>query len=212
MADTLRHYCRHQRCRTKLAEPVDDQRQAFCTPGCHRTFYRSRCAVCERDLGPGSANRKACKRASCKADYRRFRHVYTFRSYPSSQNVKRPSKSPIESGLFWRDREGRGWRWEAFGGEHWLFNRDDEPVVRLIPTGNLHQVRVTPGTDHGRPVPLADAKRLALTQALARLPMDANTAARIARANKQHWTDAGAVRVQPPARENLSCLERPTND
>jgi hypothetical protein len=36
----LRHYCR--KCRSKLAEPTDNERQAFCSPGCHASFYRNR--------------------------------------------------------------------------------------------------------------------------------------------------------------------------
>src|SRR6266576_3403052 len=50
MTDALRHYCRNSRCRTKLREPVENEHAAFCCRGCFEQFYRSRCAVCERDL------------------------------------------------------------------------------------------------------------------------------------------------------------------
>jgi hypothetical protein len=41
----LRHYCRNPRCQSKLPTPVFNSREAFCTKGCHSSFYRRRCLI-----------------------------------------------------------------------------------------------------------------------------------------------------------------------
>jgi hypothetical protein len=94
MTAPVRHYCRNSRCRMKLAVPVDNERRAFCTPACHASFYRHRCIVCEKELPPGPANRKLCKSAKCRREYRRFPHVYHL-----AGNVQRPLETPIKSSL-----------------------------------------------------------------------------------------------------------------
>ena len=83
MTDALRHYCRNSRCRTKLREPVENEHAAFCCRGCFEQFYRSRCAVCERDLSrdpmTGEAvklGRKFCGQ-KCQREHRRFPRVYS---------------------------------------------------------------------------------------------------------------------------------------
>ena len=77
-AETLRHYCRNPRCRSKLKEPVDAHR-AFCTPGCHSSFYLKRCVVCENDKPAGStARRKLCRRPKCEGRYRKNSAHYSF--------------------------------------------------------------------------------------------------------------------------------------
>jgi hypothetical protein len=77
-AETLRHYCRNPRCRSKLKEPVDAHR-AFCTPGCHSSFYLKRCLVCENDKPAGStARRKLCRRPKCEGRYRKNSAHYSF--------------------------------------------------------------------------------------------------------------------------------------
>jgi hypothetical protein len=78
MSAPLRHYCRFERCRSRLAAPVENTHRAFCTRSCHSSFYRHRCLVCEKDLPKGPANRKICKSAKCRSEYRRFSHVYHF--------------------------------------------------------------------------------------------------------------------------------------
>jgi hypothetical protein len=147
-----RHYCRNPRCRSKLADPVDNERRAFCTPGCHTTFYRNRCVVCEKALLKGPANRKTCKRASCRNEYQRFPHLFAVaKRNPANDtgNPKRPSKTSIKSGSIWCDREGRGWRWEQYGDEHWFFDRDGDVDARLILIGDRYIVRLTLGIDYG---------------------------------------------------------------
>src|SRR6516225_4294170 len=67
----LRHYCRNPRCRSKLPSPASDPRKAFCTRGCHSSFYLKRCLVCENDKPAGStARRKLCRRPKCEGRYR----------------------------------------------------------------------------------------------------------------------------------------------
>jgi hypothetical protein len=91
---TSRHMCRYlPHCGCKLPEPVDNEHHAFCTPACHRAFYRLRCVVCEKALPKGPANRKTCKSAKCRSEYRRFPHVYHF-----AANVQRPLETSIKSG------------------------------------------------------------------------------------------------------------------
>ena len=43
-------FCRHRICRTKLKKPVSNKREAFCSRGCHTSFYLKRCLVCEGPL------------------------------------------------------------------------------------------------------------------------------------------------------------------
>jgi hypothetical protein len=182
----MRHYCRNPRCKMKLAEPVDTERRAFCTPGCHASFYKSRCVVCEKDLPKGPANRRLCKSVKCRAEYQRFPHLFVVAERNPGKdtgNRKRPSKTSIKTGSFWCDKEGREWRWEQFGDEHWLFNRDEDVQARLIPAGDLYIVRLSPGIDYGR-LPLDDAKRQAISLSLGRLPLEPKYAERLAKINE----------------------------
>ena len=76
---TLRHYCRNPRCRSKLPSPAFDPRKAFCTRGCHSSFYLKRCLVCENDKPAGStARRKLCRRPKCEGRYRKNSARYSF--------------------------------------------------------------------------------------------------------------------------------------
>ena len=59
----MRHYCRH--CRTKLTEPEENHRQAFCARGCHSSYYRHRCVVCEGKLERKNEAQKTCARRVC---------------------------------------------------------------------------------------------------------------------------------------------------
>ena len=43
----VRKMCRNLRCGCKLPEPVSNPREAFCCRGCHASFYRKHCLVCE---------------------------------------------------------------------------------------------------------------------------------------------------------------------
>src|SRR6516225_9118170 len=92
----LRHYCRNPRCRSKLPSPASDPRKAFCTRGCHSSFYLKRCLVCENDKPVGStARRKLCRRPKCEGRYRKNSAHYSFlgADTTSAANVPRSAQS-----------------------------------------------------------------------------------------------------------------------
>jgi len=65
--DEVRHYCRNPRCHSKLPARVSNPREAFCTRGCHNSFYRHRCLICERPIEqPKRGKRLICKKAKCR--------------------------------------------------------------------------------------------------------------------------------------------------
>lgn len=98
----LRRRCRHPKCGSKLAQPTDNSRHAFCSLGCYRSYYRNRCAVCEAQLPPGPSNRAICRRAECRAEMRKFPEAYL-----PSQTGERPPRSAHKSGLKTRSKPGR---------------------------------------------------------------------------------------------------------
>ena len=65
-ATETRHYCRNPRCRMKLKAPVENPRAAFCTRGCHSSFYRRRCVVCEHDMERKTENQLICGKRRCR--------------------------------------------------------------------------------------------------------------------------------------------------
>jgi hypothetical protein len=80
-AEAPRHYCRNPRCRMKLKAPVENERHAFCCTGCYTQFYRSRCLVCEERLRrKNEQQRFGSGHAICRNEYRRFPHVYDWKS------------------------------------------------------------------------------------------------------------------------------------
>jgi len=106
---TLRHYCRNPRCRSKLPSPASDPRKAFCTRGCHSSFYLKRCLVCENDKPAGStARRKLCRRPKCEGRYRKNSAHYSFlgADTTSAANVPRSAQS---TGIKSADFDDRPW-------------------------------------------------------------------------------------------------------
>jgi hypothetical protein len=76
----VRHYCRNQRCRSKLKAPVESLHHAFCTPGCYEIFYHKRCLACERPLR--NARRSFCpKPAKCANLVRTWPQKYRWPGY-----------------------------------------------------------------------------------------------------------------------------------
>jgi hypothetical protein len=128
----LRHHCRNAKCRCKLPAPIANERKAFCCRGCHNHFYRRRCVVCECELPPGPANRKLCRKAACRADFRKFGHLYNWpqmtRMAHHSQTGERPSKSVDSMGIKIGHKDDRlprsllirnAEQTEFFGGGQW---------------------------------------------------------------------------------------------
>ena len=133
MTAPLRHHCRNTHCRSKLKEPTDNQRRAFCCRGCHTIFHNSRCLVCERDISrdpvTGEARtvgrkRQFCGR-TCKAEARQFPHLYGWglRGYRVSPKVvAEADKTGLKSRLR-GDRPGAFWPEGA---------RPENPPLRAI--------------------------------------------------------------------------------
>ena len=63
---TLRRFCRHPKCRSKLKTPVENPREAFCARGCHSAFYRKRCLVCEEPMERKTENQLICGKRRCR--------------------------------------------------------------------------------------------------------------------------------------------------
>jgi hypothetical protein len=191
----LRHYCRNPRCKMKLAEPVSNDHHAFCTPGCHTQFYRKRCLVCERPFAEVDEGRSALVGArpirrletrrfccpKCAAVYRQSPEIYRFRARtPGAHAVA--SETPVK----WAFKGGpkSGWRWEATEDEHRLLDRDGEMVAGFVPAQTGYRVFHPVAVPLQQADTLEGAKRLAISLALARLPLDQRTADRIAKANE----------------------------
>jgi hypothetical protein len=65
-ATELRHYCRNPRCRSKLPAPIANPREAFCARGCHGSFYRKRCLVCEASMERKTERQLICGKRKCR--------------------------------------------------------------------------------------------------------------------------------------------------
>jgi hypothetical protein len=90
-----RHYCRNPHCRLKLPEPVSNDREAFCSRGCHARFFRTRCRVCE---GPIEQPVRGTRRICDKAKYKNaWRAGLGFGQYHDSNRAKPPSEVPVNA-------------------------------------------------------------------------------------------------------------------
>jgi hypothetical protein len=102
----------------RLKVSVESDRQGFCTRGCHSSFYRSRCLVCEEPLRrKNERQRFGSGHAVCAAEYRRFPRVY---DYPKGVHAYHPTSTSIEggrsahfTGLKTGDKCDQGWRQTA---------------------------------------------------------------------------------------------------
>jgi hypothetical protein len=133
-----RHYCRNQHCRSRLKEPTDNPRSAFCTRGCYASFYRSRCLVCERStiVDPSTGQprqrldqRKFCGRR-CKNEARRFPHLYAdpFPPYGHrTDNSKNPHKTGPKTAL--QTASGASLPVNILGGYRWPGTKPLEPKL-----------------------------------------------------------------------------------
>ena len=111
---TLRHYCRNPRCRSKLPSPASDPHKAFCTRGCHSSFYLKRCLVCEGDKPDGSQlNRRFCRRPRCKAKYQKNRALFDLSvTSGHSRAISAPDapRSAQSTGIKSAHKDDRPWR------------------------------------------------------------------------------------------------------
>jgi len=67
----LRHRCRNSKCRSKLPEPVENERRAFCAKCCFASHYRHRCLVCEQPFKRKRENQHVCSRPPFTHDWER---------------------------------------------------------------------------------------------------------------------------------------------
>jgi hypothetical protein len=80
--DAERHYCRNPKCRSKLPAPAGNPREAFCARGCHASFYRHRCLVCEAAIDRRTEHQKFCRRPLCKSRFRASPVSFEWSGYP----------------------------------------------------------------------------------------------------------------------------------
>jgi hypothetical protein len=194
MTAALRHYCRHDR--TKLTEPTENLRRAFCCRGCFNSFYRSRCRVCGQPFRRKTEWQKTCVAQKCKAEIRRFPLAY---SWPekrgkgkSPSNDGRPPSNAHSTGIKFGLKGNppparclREWWWgNPVDGDLSLYNQDDLTVVRVLEGGRywLAYPHTTP-TLSWPDDDLDLVKHRAESIALNALSLDAGTAARWAKDN-----------------------------
>jgi hypothetical protein len=190
----LRHRCRNPRCKLKLPVPVENE-PAFCTPGCHASFCRSRCLVCEEPMRrKRERQRLKSGHRRCEAEYRKFPRVYDYpRDEPPQEGGIGPfaDESLAEAhftrgfsrleGERPRHRALRLWSWHSDELEHELRDADGTLLARIESNGGRHrltQPRTAPILSWSD---LDQAKRRAESLALSNLPLDSRRAADIKR-------------------------------
>jgi hypothetical protein len=102
----LRHRCRNPHCRSKLPEPVSNERDAFCCRGCYESFYLHRCRVCEKSL---EAKYRTVKP---KKDGGHIRYVKVENSSPTcgSTDCKRRWRQKDNTGRFSAPKQPSGYQ------------------------------------------------------------------------------------------------------
>jgi hypothetical protein len=197
-AAKTRHYCRNPRCRMKLPVPVENGHHAFCTPGCHTSFYRSRCLVCEDPMRRRrEGQRIKSGHGKCSAEYRRFPRVYDL---PQRSDVPMVGISNVSlaeahftgtfSGPIGERPHHRGlrhWSWSSDELEHEVRDAAGTLLARLESNAGRHRLtcpRTTPILSWSA---LDEAKRHAESFALMAMPLaaaDPKLATRIERDNE----------------------------
>jgi hypothetical protein len=106
--ETRKRCQRCRKCRSKLPIPTSNDREAFCTRGCHSAFYRTRCRVCENPIEQpkNGGARFICKKSKC---FNAWKANSGFGRYHPSSGVKSDSKTPIKPHGFEPHKPGRPW-------------------------------------------------------------------------------------------------------
>jgi hypothetical protein len=145
-----RHFCRNPRCRMKLPAPVENLHKAFCTRGCHESFYLSRCLVCEDQMIRKRSNQRIKSgHGKCSAEYQRFPHVYDFRGPTpaiSNESLAEAHSTGLQTRPS-RHRSLRHWRWHSEDVEHELRDAAGTLLARLESNAGRHRLthpRTTP--------------------------------------------------------------------
>jgi hypothetical protein len=213
MTTQLRHRCR--RCRSKLPAPVENHHHAFCTRGCHSSFYRARCVVCECSIRRKNERQRVCFGAKCKSQWRGFPRAYSWpESALSDENrvtLAKVSEAPLETPILRAPKQPselerprhhclRMWSWGGDGvADHSLYDAHGLTIARVVLDGDCYVLRCPNAWPRQSWPDLERAKRGAESFALMNLPLDPVTAARVARENsKPHPLGAPLNRQMEP--------------
>jgi hypothetical protein len=107
-----RKRCRNPKCRMKLTTPVVNEREAFCSRGCHSAFYRKRCLVCGEPMEHKTERQLICGKRKCKNAL--AAHFDGGRYHTPSAPIH-PLKKSIKSGIKSGHVGDRPWRVVAGG-------------------------------------------------------------------------------------------------
>jgi len=212
-----RYRCRNPRCRGKLKEPADNPRNAFCCRGCHASYYRSRCLVCERSYERAREDQHTCGRRKCKSALRYHKAQFFGKWADVPAVALSPLKNPIKPGIKTRDapereicigpaqtKSLRGWYWaepkrqepEDVIERRFLYDRSGRLASRIVQEGEGWWVAY-PGMTPEPPIePLQAAIKRAETVALWALPLDSATVQRIRAANRAVWRRSPVTKLQ----------------
>jgi hypothetical protein len=102
----MRHFCRNPKCRSKLPTPVSNSREAFCARGCHTSFFRKRCLVCEQPMERKTEHQLVCGKRACR---NALQGGQSFGRYHASSSGVSPSKKPANTGEKSGVAHGRPW-------------------------------------------------------------------------------------------------------
>src|SRR5262249_44182292 len=174
-----RKLCR--RCRRQLPQPTDNDHQAFCCRWCHASFHFNRCRVCEAPLRDKRGGRLYCRPPNkCKADAKKWPHVYEFQSAPVPQAVCTPTESRnahftgLKIGIKAdrpRHRTLRHWSWHSDQFEHELRDSTGILIARLESNAGRHRLTYPCTFPILSSVNLDEAKQRAEAVALAHLKL-----------------------------------------
>jgi hypothetical protein len=148
----VRRYCRNPRCRSKLPAPVSNRREAFCTRGCHNSFYRHRCLICERPIEqPKRGRRLICKKAKCRSALRSNYGLGRYRTSFAAKSVSNKAdfigvKEPLKPRRPWRILAGPELSASAFH----CADLGGEEAVEAINRSNFKHWRAADGNSEAK--------------------------------------------------------------
>ena len=163
-SETLRHYCRNPRCRSKLKAPVENGREAFCARGCHTQYYRKRCIACEQQMERKRESQQLCGRRKCKSQFAALKAVFLLGRYHPSSHALDASRNPTKPGTFSPLKSDRGWRQVAGPTVDVRFAkiRADDAIKQAHRANRRHWVRAGNGAliqKHHAPVNIVGGYR-----------------------------------------------------
>ena len=109
-ADGLRHRCRNPHCKGKLSTPTCNARDAFCCRGCHSSFYRTRCVICEQPIVRKTDGQRVCRRPKCRSEFRRNKLRFLGGLGGSAPAADIPPRSAHLTGTIRPKKSDRAWR------------------------------------------------------------------------------------------------------